>query len=152
MITWTIERLHVGTWLGLGLMALMACATQPIPESSLTGRVTEVQIEPDGLTPSTVRVAQGDEVRWINKTKGFADVTFMQSLSDIVSCRKGFQSVTWGSSATASGIKYLFVSRLASQDSAGLCFTIPGTFQYAVETDEATTGKATRMHGTITIE
>ncbi len=134
-------------------LTIVACATQPIPESSLTGRVTEVRITSDGLAPQSVHLGRGDEVRWINDTKGFVDVSFMQSLSDIASCRKGFQSTSWGSSrVAASGIKFLFVSRIASQDTAGLCFSISGTFQYAVETDEATTGKFTRMHGTITVE
>lgn len=151
-MNWMIQPVKGVAILALGLLATVACATQPIPESSVTGQVTEVNIYPDSVTPPSVHVGRGDEVRWINMTQGFVDVSFMQSLSDIVSCRKGFRSATWGSGVAASGIKYLFVSRIASQDSAGLCFTIAGDFQYAVETDEATTGKAARMHGTITVE
>lgn len=137
----------------LGILIMSACASQPIPESSVTGQIFEVRISDESVTPKAVTMKRGDEVRWINTTKGFVDVSFMQSLSDIALCRKGFRSTGWDSSVVStSGIRYLFLARIDSNKHASLCLSLPGTYQYAVEMDEATTGKATRMHGTVTIE
>lgn len=134
------------------LISAAACVSHPFPESSLTGQVLEVTIGDVTLTPQVVTVRRGDEVRWVNTTKAFVDISFMQSLAGVVSCRKGFLSTGWGSMYGASGINYLFVARVDSNHYASLCFSIPGTFQYAVETDATVAGKTTMMHGTVTIE
>src|SRR3982751_6660833 len=82
----------------IGMLLVAACASNPMPETSLTGQVFEVNIDEESVTPAEVTMQRGDEVRWRNQTKGFVDVSFLQSLSDIAVCRKGFMSSGWASS------------------------------------------------------
>lgn len=135
----------------LGVLMTFGCASHPFPESSLTGVVSDVKISDESLSPEVVTVKQGDEIRWINSTKGIVDISFMQSLSGIISCEKGFEP-TGGSLFGASGGEVFFVARVDGNHHASLCFSLPGTYEYAVQLDEATTGKSTRMHGTIAIQ
>ena len=136
----------------LGLLMTVACTSHPLPESSITGVVSEVKIGEDVLTPKAVTVKLGDEVRWVNTTRGVVDISFLQSLTDFVSCNKGFEPPTSGTFVGPSGTNHLFIADVNSNHHASLCFTLPGTYEYAVKLDEATTGKVTRMHGTITVQ
>ena len=137
----------------LGILVTVGCAgyPPPFPESSLTGGLFEVKIG-EALTPKVVTVKQGDEVRWVNTTSGPVDIAFMQSQDDLISCQKGFASPGWGYLLQASVLEYLMVATVHPNDSANLCFAIPGTYAYTVHTKTATTGHATRIAGSITIE
>lgn len=137
----------------LGILVTVGCAGSPppFPESSLTGGLFEVKIGAS-LTPKVVTAKRGDEVRWINMTSGPVDIAFMQSQDDLISCQKGFVSPGWGYLFQSSEIEFLMVATLHPNDSASLCFAIPGTYTYSVRTKTATTGRATRIAGSITIE
>ena len=136
----------------LGLFMTVACGSQPLPESSITGAVSEVTIGEESLTPKAVTVKPGEEVRWVNTTRGVVDISFLQSLNDFVSCNKGFEPPTSATFIGTSGNDNLFIADVNSNRHASLCFSLPGTYEYAVKLDEATTGKATRMHGTIRVQ
>ena len=136
----------------LGVFMTVACASHPLPESSITGEVSEVKIGEEFLTPKAVTVKPGEEVRWVNTTRGVVDISFFQSLSDFVSCNKGFEPPTSATFVGPSGNDYLFIADVNSNRHASLCFSLPGTYEYAVKLDEATTGKATRMRGTIRVQ
>ncbi|HJT20072.1 MAG TPA: hypothetical protein VJ746_06355, partial [Nitrospira sp.] len=70
--------------------ALLGCANhQSFPQSSLTGRVVEVQIGA-ALSPQDVTAKQGDEVRWVNTGSEAVDVSFFEMRAGLVSCQKGF--------------------------------------------------------------
>ena len=137
----------------LGILVTVGCAgyPPPFPASSLTGGLFEVKIG-EALTPKAVTVKQGDEVRWVNTTSGPVDIALMQSHDDLISCQKGFASPGWGFLFQASVLEYLLIATVHPNDSASLCFAIPGTYAYTVRTKTVKTGHATRIAGSITIE
>ena len=137
---------------GLAVLVTVGCASHPpFPESSLTGKIVEVKVG-ESLTPKEITAKQGDEVRWINTTSAPLDISFDQSLDDIVSCQKGFVSTGWGYLFGSSELEFLVIARLHSSDYASLCFSTPGTYAYNVRRDKTATGSATKLAGTITIE
>lgn len=137
----------------LGILVTVGCAGSPppFPQSSLTGGLFEVKIG-ESLTPKVVTVKRGDEVRWVNTTSGPVDIAFMQSQDDLISCQKGFASPGWGYLFQSSELEFLMVATLHTNDSASLCFAIPGTYTYTVRRKTTTTGHATRIAGAVTIE
>lgn len=75
---------------GLVVLVTVGCASHPpFPESSLTGRIVEVKVG-ESLTPKEITAKQGDEVKWVNTTSTPMDISFDESLGNIVSCQKGF--------------------------------------------------------------
>lgn len=137
----------------LGILVTVGCAGSPppFPESSLTGGLFEVKIG-ESLTPKAVTAKQGDEVRWVNMTSGPVDIALMQSQDDLISCQKGFASPGWGYLFQSSELEFLLVATVHPNNSASLCFAIPGTYAYTVRTKTAATGRVTRITGSITIE
>ena len=137
----------------LGILVTVGCAGSPppFPESSLTGGLFEVKIG-ESLTPKAVTAKRGDEVRWVNMTSGPVDIALMQSQDDLISCQKGFASPGWGYLFQSSELEFLLVATVHPNNSASLCFAIPGTYAYTVRTKTAATGRATRITGSITIE
>ena len=137
----------------LGILVTVGCAGSPppFPESSLTGGLFEVKIG-ESLTPKVVTAKRGDEVRWVNTTSGPVDIALMQSQDELISCQKGFASPGWGYLFQSSALEFLLIATVHPNDSASLCFAIPGTYTYTVRTKTATTGRATRIAGSITIE
>ena len=102
------------------------------------------------MSPSAAK--EGDEVRWVNRTRAPVDISFNKSLDGIVSCQKGFESTGWVYLLGSSDVNFLIIARLPSSDYASLCFPTPGTYAYDVRMDKAGTGNATRLPGTVTIE
>jgi plastocyanin len=136
----------------VAILVTVGCASHPpFPESSLTGELFEVKIG-ESLTPRLVTAKRGDEVRWVNTTSGPVDISFVQSQDDLISCQKGFVSAGWGYLFGSMKHESLVVATVRTNDSASLCFAIPGTYAYTVRTKTATTGHDTRLAGTITIE
>jgi plastocyanin len=136
----------------LGVLVIVGCTSlPPFPESSLTGRVVEVQVG-QSLTPQKITVKEGDEVKWVNTTSLPVDIAFDQSLDGVVSCQRGFVSTGWGYLFGGSEPDFLLIAQVHSRDSASLCLSTPGTYTYHVHVEQATTGTAPRIAGTITIE
>jgi plastocyanin len=136
----------------LGILVTVGCASHPpFPESSLTGTVFEVKIS-ESVTPKMVTAKRGDEVRWINATSVPVDIIFAQSQDDLISCQKGFVSAGWGYLFGSMKHESLVVATVRTNDSASLCFAIPGMYAYTVRTKTATTGHDMRLAGSITIE
>jgi plastocyanin len=137
---------------GLAVLVTVGCASHPpFPESSLTGRIVEVKVG-ESLTPKKITAKQGDEVKWVNTTSTPVDISFDESLDNIVSCQKGFVYTGWGYLFGSEELECLVIARLHSSDYASLCFSTPGTSAYNVRRDMGTTGSATKLAGTITIE
>lgn len=141
-----------GLLVRFGILVTVGCASPPFPESSLTGVLFEVKIG-ESLTPTVVTAKRGDEVRWVNTTNGPVDISFVQTLDNLISCQKGFVSTGWGYLfASSSEIDFLLVARVHTNDSASLCFTTPGTYTYTIRTNTATTGHGARIAGSVMIE
>ena len=111
--------------------------------------MSEVKID-ESLTPKVVTAKPGDEVRWVNTTSGSADIVFVDPLDRRVSCQKGFVSAGWSDLFEPLEAKSLVVATVHSHDSASLCFSTPGTYNYTVRVKDAIT--STAITGTVTIE
>jgi hypothetical protein len=67
----------------------VGCARPPLPQSSLTGKITEVKIG-EVLTPEVIEVEAGDEVKWVNMTNSRVHVSLEKRTTASLSCRRGF--------------------------------------------------------------
>jgi plastocyanin len=144
-----LMRLGVLLLVGLVLVTL-GCTSRPFRESSLTGRIVEVNVG-KSVVPKEIIVKQGDEVRWGNTTSSAMDVSFIKPLDAAVSCQRGIVSPGWG--YLFGGSNYLVVATVYSHEFASLCFSVPGTYVYTVRTDKAGAGKAgNRTAGSVTVE
>ncbi len=147
-----MNLMRMGVLLVLGVLVTVGCASHPpFPESSLTGRIVEVQVG-QSLTPQKITAKEGDEVKWVNTTSLPVDIAFDQSLDGVVSCQKGFVSTGWGYLFGGSEPDFLLIAQVHSRDSASLCFSTRGTYTYHVHVEQAATSTAPRIAGTITIE
>ena len=136
----------------LGILVTVGCVSHPpFPESSLTGKLFEVKIG-ESVTPKMVIAKRGDEVRWVNTRSVPVDIIFAQSQDEMISCQKGFASTGWGYLFGSSESESIVVATVHTNDSASLCFAIPGTYDYTVRTEIAPSGHAARITGSVTIE
>jgi plastocyanin len=138
----------------LWALVTLGCASHPpFPESSLTGRMVEVNIG-ESLTPKVIIAKPGDEVRWVNSTNGAVDISFMESLDGSVSCQKGFVSGGWGYlfSGGSAQPESLVVATVHSNKYASLCFSAPGTYAYTMTKETTDKSKEGGIGGTVTIE
>ena len=137
----------------LGLSAILSpigCAShQPFPESSLTGGVLEVKID-EMVTPTSVTVKRGDEIRWINLSKAPVDVSVVQTREELISCQKGFASTNLGYLFGTSEYENIVMATVQPNESASLCFAISGKYAYTVRMHP--TGSANKVTGSIIVE
>ncbi|HET9606729.1 MAG TPA: hypothetical protein VFO87_06735 [Nitrospira sp.] len=137
---------------GVGIFLTLACASHKhFPESSLTGGVFEVKID-NSLTPQSVTARRGDEVRWINMSNASLDVSVVQTREELISCQKGFASTNLGYLFGTSEYENIVMATVRPNESASLCFAIPGKYVYTLRKDPSTTGSLDKMSGSITIE
>ena len=112
----------VSLLLWLIVTAVSGCSTPPVPPSTT---VHEVRIKED-VTPRSLNVQRGDEIRWHNLLSGPVQVGILDNTwQDKVTCQKGFQ---WF------GLMNDLVT-IAPQDYVSLCFSKPGTVRYNVWLD-----------------
>ena len=96
-------------------------ACQGLPHFSPSGAVRGVTIG-DRLSSAAIQVKDGDEIRWTNKLMTAARITFLDYVSDQLSCRSNFEGHFY------SGADAL----LQPNESASLCFYKPGPIRYIV--------------------
>ena len=121
------------------------------PESSLTGGVYELRID-NSMTPQSVTAKRGDELRWVNMSSAAMDVSVVQTREELISCQKGFASTNLGYLFGTSEYENIVMATVRPNESASLCFALPGKYVYTVRKDPATTGALDKMTGSITIE
>jgi plastocyanin len=132
----------------------VGCASHPpFPESSLTGKMVEVQIG-ESLTPKKITAKPGDEVRWVNSTSDAVDISFAELLDGRVSCQKGFVSTGWGYlfGGGPAQPESLVVATVHGSKYASLCFSAPGTYAYTMRRETTEKSKEAGINGTVTIE
>ena len=95
----------------------------------------------DDLRPSSITVAPGDEVRWINEQPGPVYIVFLDSILDQLSCHRGFGM---GGAANA--------RKIASDGSLSVCFAAAGSVRYTVRLDSPLASGAMNVLGVIRIE
>ncbi|HKU52431.1 MAG TPA: hypothetical protein VJQ25_08190, partial [Nitrospira sp.] len=124
---------------------------KPFPESSLTGNVQEVKIG-EAMTVGDVTAKRGDEVRWINLGHAAVDVSVVQTQEELISCQKGFASANLGYVFGTSEYENIVMATVRPNESASLCFALPGKYVYTVRKNPSGTGSLNKMTGSITIE
>lgn len=137
--------------MALALVSLAACSNSPTatktrPEmdgGTKTGMVKNIVIK-ETLTPDALTVRAGDEVRWINQRQDSVTVTIDGPLEHNVSCRNGF------SKALGMGVDNS--TTLASNETAGLCFSRVGTVKYSVRPSSDARTTMANTHGSITVQ
>ncbi|MGC3974482.1 MAG: hypothetical protein QM771_08895 [Nitrospira sp.] len=137
--------------LALALVSLAACSSSPtatktrseMDVGTKTGMVKNIVIK-DTLTPDALTVRAGDEVRWINQRQDSVTVTIDGPLEHNVSCRNGF------SKALGMGVDNS--TTLASNETAGLCFSRVGTVNYSVRPSSDTRTTMADTKGSITVQ
>ena len=137
--------------LALALVSLAACSSSPTASKTRsemdvgtkTGIVKNIVIK-DTLTPDALTVRAGDEVRWINQRQDSVTVTIDGPLEHNVSCRNGF------SKALGMGVDNS--TTLASNETAGLCFSRVGTVNYSVRPSSDTRTTMADTKGSITVQ
>ena len=148
MNLWNAGRLVVAVVMLLGL----GCTGHKrFPESSLTGGVYELKID-SSLTPQSVTAKRGDELRWVNTGTVPLDVAVVQTQEELISCQKGFASTNLGYLFGTSEYENIVMATVRPDESASLCFALPGKFVYTVRQNPSNTGSFNKMTGSITIE
>lgn len=137
--------------MALAMLSLVACSSSPtasktqseMDAGTKTGMVKNIVIT-DTVTPPSLTAHAGDEVRWINQRKESVIVAIEGPLDHRVSCRNGFSK--------ALGMGFDNSTTLASNETAGLCFTRIGTVNYSVRPSSDDKGSMTKSQGSITVQ
>ena len=137
---------NVGMLLGaFVLLVTVGCAgaSAPVPESSLTGKVTEVKIG-EVLTPKVSNAKAGDEVRWINMTNSPVHIVLEKPMKALLSCLKGFVSNEGFEFVGSPDPDSLLGATVNTNEHASLCFSHSGIYEYKV--------KGPELEGTVMVE
>lgn len=122
-------RLNAPTMaVGIALLLFTACQSMGgshLPTMTRTGDVKDVIIQ-DELSPTTLTVKPGDEIRWVNKRQGTADIVFMDPVMDRLTCQRNFGMLMQRAD------RQHYTARLNTQESASVCFGGPGEIKYEV--------------------
>jgi plastocyanin len=126
-------------YLGVALVFVLGC--QGTPSVTRTGDVKDIIIG-DNLSSGEIVVSPGDEVRWINKRTQPVRVVFLDSVSDKqLSCKNNM-----GGWMTPND-----TAKLATNETASVCFRDPGYFRYVVRMESARTTGELNVQGVIKV-
>ncbi len=140
------SRHNIFAALGLVLMAGCQSITGPAtPTLTRTGQVQDVVIR-ENLSPATLTVRPGDEVRWVNQRQGAASVVFLDPVMDALTCERNFGSFIKRTN------RHQYTAQLSSKDSASVCFGSSAVIRYVVRASSADDpGGEVNIPGTIRI-
>ena len=113
-------------YLGVTLV-LFVLGCQATPTVTRSGDVKDIIIG-DNLASGEVAVSPGDEVRWVNKRTAPVRIVFLDPVSDKqLSCRNNFGGLMTPNDT----------AKLATNETASVCFRDPGYFRYTVRMESA---------------
>jgi plastocyanin len=126
--------------------ALSACSTVPLGSSGLhdtsrTGKVHDIHIVGNEISPKKVVVQPGDEIRWVNHRTAPVRVAFTDPLDQKLSCERNFAMMT--------GLRH--TTKIGANNSASLCFAGPGMLIYMVRMEANVPGNEIIDSGSIEI-
>jgi len=132
---------------GSALLILAGCqhmgmGGDSMPTVTRTGMVKDIIIRED-VTPATLTVNPGDEIRWINKRQGAARVVFLDPVTEMLTCQRNFGGIM--------GAKNQYTANLSSNDSASLCFRNAAELKYVVRAESTLPSGEVNIPGTITV-
>jgi len=126
-------------YLGVALLFVLGC--QGTPTVTRTGDVKDIIIG-DNLVSGEIAVSPGDEVRWVNKRTAPVRIIFLDAVSDKqLSCKNNF-----GGWMTPSD-----TAKLATNETASVCFRDPGYFRYTVRMESAKTTGELNVSGVVKV-
>jgi hypothetical protein len=126
-------------YLGVALVFVLGC--QGTPTVTRTGDVKDIIIG-DNLTSGDIAVSSGDEVRWVNKRTAPVRIVFIDPVSDKqLSCKNNIGGLMTPSDT----------ARLATNDTASVCFRDAGYFRYTVRMESALTTGEINVPGIIKV-
>lgn len=134
-----------GLIIAAATLAIAGCAamagTAGIADSSRTGAIHDVRFE-ERMSPVSLRVRTGDEVRWINQRTTAVRLEFLEgALADVV-CQSGFSSLLRRQQESAT---------IRPNESASLCFGRAGEIRYNARMDSPVAGGQMIESGTIRV-
>ena len=111
---------------GIGLLILTGCQSgEGMPTLTRSGQVKDVLIQGD-VSPTTLTVNPGDEIRWINGRQGAASVIFIDPVVDTLSCERNFGSFM------KKPDRNQYTAKLGINESASACFRSSGQIKYVI--------------------
>jgi len=126
-------------YLGVALLFVMGC--QGTPTVTRSGDVKDI-IVGDNLTSEEVAVSPGDEVRWVNKRTAPVRIVFLDPVSDKqLSCKNNFGGLMTPSDT----------AKLATNETASVCFRDPGYYRYTVRMESARTTGELNVPGVVKV-
>ncbi len=124
------------------MLVLVIAACQTLPSMTRTGGIKDVLIEDGRSTATYLQADVGDEIRWTNKRTAPVRITFLDRISDQLSCRHNFEGYFTGGADAI----------LKPDQSASLCFGDPGTIPFIVRIYSALTCGEISRSGQVQIE
>jgi len=125
----------------LSIAAILVLGCQGMPTVTRTGDVKDVIIG-DSLASGDIAVNPGDEVRWVNKRGAPVRVILIDPVSDKqLSCKSNFGGLMTPSDT----------AKLATNETASICFRDAGTFRYTVRMESARTAGEQNVSGVIKV-
>lgn len=118
--------------------ALWGCS---LPQTSRTAAIHDVKIE-DTLSPDSLLVQPGDEVRWINLRKLNVVVDIPTLKSEDLACHRKFTNWLGVLDETAD---------LKPNETASLCFKKPAVINYNVRVETAVAGGKLILPGVVKV-
>jgi plastocyanin len=130
----------------VGWSVLSGCTGVPLGSSGLhdtsrTGKVHDISIVGNEVTPKKVVVHPGDEIRWVNHRNASVRVAFSDPLDQKLSCERNFAMMT--------GLRH--TTKIGANDSASLCFAGPGMLIYMVRMEANIPGNESIDSGSIEV-
>jgi plastocyanin len=119
-----IQRLLIGSALVSVILTGCQHSLGNMPTVTRTGELKDIVIL-DTVSPATVTVNPGDEIRWINKRQGDVRVIFLTPVMESLSCQRNF-----GGSVANDQSEY--TAALSTNDTASVCFRGPAELKYVV--------------------
>jgi plastocyanin len=130
----------------LTMALLVGCSGMPLGSSGLydtsrTGRVHDIKIAADQVTPKKITAQPGDEIRWVNHRNAPVSITFTDPLDQKLNCERHFAQMTGLGHAT----------KIAPNEYASLCFASPGILTYMARMEANVPGNEIIDAGSIEI-
>ena len=127
-------------YLGVALV-FFVLGCQGTPTVTRSGDVKDIIIG-DNLTTTETAVNAGDEVRWVNKRTAPVRIVFLDPVSDKqLSCKNNFGGLMTPSNT----------AKLATNETASVCFRDPGYYRYTVRMESARTTGELNVSGVVKV-
>ncbi len=113
-----------------------------LPPNSRTAAIHDIRID-EALSPDTLQVQPGDEVRFVNLRKEDAQVEIPNLLAEDLTCAREFSN--WMGFVRE-------IAVLKPNASASLCFKKPTVMKYIVRMDTALAGSRKILKGVVSVQ